>query len=218
MMHWRSSLYKTTAKCGNGLLYWKDAGFGSRRRYGDGRCRFIPASLPPASFPADGFHWQIWIIPRWNSEQCFREHDHQQLPDVGQLLVSYLQGLLLRIVYCGPALRAPPPPPFATHLYFFNGILELVFFIRLGMALLIRLIMALFTRPEIGLFHPTLTLFYSSSSLHKEICVICVASVLLFFGFITSLDHANLYRTQSVLKMYSRLQTASQLVSPICTH
>ena len=157
MMHWRSSLYKTTAKCGNGLLYWKDAGFGSRRRYGDGRCRFIPASLPPASFPADGFHWQIWIIPRWNSEQCFREHDHQQLPDVGQLLVSYLQGLLLRIVYCGPALRAPPPPPFATHLYFFNGILELVFFIRLGMALLIRLIMALFTRPEIGLFHPTLT-------------------------------------------------------------
>ena len=72
--------------------------------------------------------------------------------------VSYLQGLLLRIVYCGPALRAPPPPPFATHLYFFNGILELVFFIRLGMALLIRLIMALFTRPEIGLFHPTLTL------------------------------------------------------------
>ena len=117
MMHWRSSLYKTTAKCGNGLLYWKDAGFGSRRRYGDGRCRFIPASLPPASFPADGFHWQIWIIPRWNSEQCFREHDHQQLPDVGQLLVSYLQGLLLRIVYCGPALRAPPPPPFATHLF-----------------------------------------------------------------------------------------------------
>ena len=74
--------------------------------------------------------------------------------------VSYLQGLLLRIVYCGPALRAPPPPPFATHLYFFNGILELVFFIRLGMALLIRLIMALFTRPEIGLFHPTLTVFF----------------------------------------------------------
>ena len=90
-------------------------------------------------------------------EQCFREQVHQQLPDVGQLLVSYLQGLLLRIVYCGPALRAPPPPPFATHLYFFNGILELVFFIRLSMALLIRLIMALFTRPKIGLFHPTLT-------------------------------------------------------------
>ena len=90
-------------------------------------------------------------------EQCFREQGHQQPPDIGQLLVSYLQGLLLRIVYCGPALRAPPPPPFATHLYFFNGILELVFFIRLSMALLIRLIMALFTRPEIGLFHPTLT-------------------------------------------------------------
>ena len=125
----------------------------------------FPHCCHPASFPADGFHWQIWIIPRWNSEQCFREHDHQQLPDVGQLLVSYLQGLLLRIVYCGPALRAPPPPPFATHLYFFNGILELVFFIRLSMALLIRLsmallirlIMALFTRPKIGLFHPTLT-------------------------------------------------------------
>ena len=66
--------------------------------------------------------------------------------------------------------------------------------------------------------YPNGDIVYSSSSLHKEICVICVASVLLFFGFITSLDHANLYRTQSVLKMYSRLQTASQLVSPICTH
>ena len=96
-------------------------------------------------------------IPGWILEQCFREQGHQQPPDIGQLLVSYLQGLLLRIVYCGPALRAPPPPPFATHLYFFNGILELVFFIRLSMALLIRLIMALFTRPKIGLFHPTLT-------------------------------------------------------------
>ena len=51
------------------------------------------------------------------------------------------------------------------------------------------------------------------SHLHKEICVICVALMLLFFGFITPFDHANLYRTQSVLKMYSQLQTASQLVS-----
>lgn len=32
------------------------------------------------------------------------------------------------------------------------------------MALLIRLIMALFTRPEIGLFHPTLTLRKHSDS------------------------------------------------------
>ena len=62
---------------------------------------------------------------------------------------------------------------------------------------------------------------HSSSSLHKEIRVICVAHTLLFLDFITHLDHTNLYRTQSVLKMYSRLflvQTVSRLVSPICTH
>ena len=62
---------------------------------------------------------------------------------------------------------------------------------------------------------------YSSSSLHKEICVILVACALLLFGFIAHLDHDNLYRAQSVLKMYSRLflvQTVSRLVSPICTH
>lgn len=62
---------------------------------------------------------------------------------------------------------------------------------------------------------------YSSSSLHKEICVIIVACALLLFGFIAHLDHDNLYRAQSVLKMYSRLflvQTVSRLVSPICTH
>ena len=62
---------------------------------------------------------------------------------------------------------------------------------------------------------------YSSSSLHKEICVILVACALLLFGFIAHLDHDNLYRAQSVLKMYSRLflvQTVSRLVSQICTH
>ena len=204
MMHWRSSLYKTTAKCGNGLLYWKDAGFGSRRRYGDGRCRFIPASLPPASFPVDGFHWQIWIIPGWISEQCFREHDHQQLPDVRQLLVYYLQGLLLRIVYCGPALRAPPPPPFATHLYCFNGILEMVFFIRLSMALLIRLIMALFTRPEIGLFHPTLTSDKKVEKILKKIPLGLDRK----YG-----DNAELYRSvEEQMKVFKRYQETGTTV------
>lgn len=59
---------------------------------------------------------------------------------------------------------------------------------------------------------------YSNSSLHKEICVINVAATLLFLGFTTHLDHINLYRIQSVLKMYSRLflvQTTSRLVYPL---
>ena len=56
-----------------------------------------------------------------------------------------------------PCASRTPPPPLCHPFIFFNGILEMVFFIRLSMALLIRLIMALFTRPKIGLFHPTLT-------------------------------------------------------------
>ena len=64
-----------------------------------------------------------------------------------------------------PCASRTPAPTLCHPFIFFNGILEMVFFIRLSMALLIRLsmallirlIMALFTRPKIGLFHPTLT-------------------------------------------------------------
>ena len=66
--------------------------------------------------------------------------------------------------------------------------------------------------------YSSLYFHYSSSSLHKEICVIYVAAPLLFLGFITHLDHINLYRIQGVLKMYSRLflvQTTSRLVHPL---
>ena len=62
-----------------------------------------------------------------------------------------------------PCASRTPAPTLCHPFIFFNGILEMVFFIRLSMALLIRLIMALFTRPKIGLFHPTLT-----SSLSKQ--------------------------------------------------